>query len=122
MWTAALTATGVVGLWLVARHWYGWLVYLLNEMIWLAYGLSIGSQPVIVMSVIWGILGVRNLYVARKSYLSGVRSHLPEGDHAGGSAVQDLPGLLRRYVHDGCGLVPHSHNGIGQCGTDPLTW
>jgi hypothetical protein len=73
MWTAALTVTGVAGLWLVAKHWYGWLVYLLNECIWLAYGLAIHSTPVIVMSLIWGVLGVRNLYVARKAHLQAVR-------------------------------------------------
>lgn len=66
MWTLALTVTGVVGLWLIPRHWYGWIWYLVNECLWLAYGLGIHSHPVIVMSLIWGSLGVRNLLLARR--------------------------------------------------------
>lgn len=66
MWTFLLTTTGVAGLWLVAKHWQGWILYLVNECLWLAYGLSTHSHPVIVMSLIWGALGVRNLIVTRR--------------------------------------------------------
>jgi hypothetical protein len=65
MWTASLTLTGIAGLWLIPRHWWGWAFYLLNEVLWLCYGLSIHSTPVIVMSLIWGAMGVRNLLLAR---------------------------------------------------------
>lgn len=66
MWTAVLTFTGVIGLWLIPRTWTGWIWYLANESLWLAYGLATHSHPVIVMSVIWGVLGLRNLRVARE--------------------------------------------------------
>lgn len=65
MWTAALTVTGLGGLWLVARHWQGWILYLINEVLWLAYGLTIRSTPVIVMAVLWFATGTRNLVVQR---------------------------------------------------------
>lgn len=70
IWTLALTVTGITGLWLVAHHWYGWILYLVNEALWLAYGLSIHSQPVIVMSVLWGAIGIRNLIVTRRASCS----------------------------------------------------
>lgn len=90
MWTAALTVTGLGGLWLVARHWQGWILYLINEVLWLAYGLSIRSTPVIVMAVLWFATGARNLVVTRRSQhalareadLQGVREELREDDGA----------------------------------------
>lgn len=90
MWTAALTVTGLGGLWLVARHWQGWILYLINEVLWLAYGLTIHSTPVIVMAVLWFITGTRNLVVTRRSQhalahstdLQGVRPVVREDDES----------------------------------------
>lgn len=65
-WTIVLTATGIAGLWLVARHWQGWVLYLLNEVLWFAYALRIHAQPLMIMAVIWGLIGFRNLKVARE--------------------------------------------------------
>lgn len=67
MWTLALTVTGLGGLWLVARHWQGWILYLINELLWLVYGVSTRQHPVIVMAVLWFVLGARNLVVTRRS-------------------------------------------------------
>lgn len=66
MWTAVLTVTGLVGMWLIPRFWQGWVLYLVNECLWLAYALEIHSHPLLVMSLLWGAVGVRNLVVARR--------------------------------------------------------
>lgn len=71
MWTLLLTSTGVTGLWLVARHWWGWLLYLLNEVLWLVYAIGRHDQPLMVMACIWGMVGTRNLtlaYLARRPH------------------------------------------------------
>lgn len=65
MWTLSLTVTGLVGMYLIPRHWWAWLIYLVNELLWLAYALEIHSHPLMVMSLCWGAVGVRNLKVAR---------------------------------------------------------
>lgn len=102
MWTFALTVTGLGGLWLVARHWQGWILYLINELLWLVYGVSTGQHPVIVMAVLWFILGARNLVVTRRSqrelvttsHLQAVQSAvLQEGQRYGANAgeVRPLP-------------------------------
>lgn len=66
MWTLALTLTGIGGMWLVAKHWWGWLVYLVNEVLWFSYGFTIHATPLIIMAVLWFVVGVRNLTVTRK--------------------------------------------------------
>lgn len=112
MWTFALTVTGLGGLWLVARHWQGWILYLINELLWLVYGASTHQHPVIVMAVLWFILGARNLVVTRRSQhalartpdLPSVQPDLQQGG-VDGNAIADhlrlLPGQadrLRRAV------------------------
>lgn len=67
MWTVVLSLTGLAGLWLVAKHWQGWILYLVNEVLWFAYGLTIHSRPVLVMAVLWFVVGVRNLVLARSA-------------------------------------------------------
>lgn len=76
-WTISLTVTGIVGLWLVARHWYGWLLYLLNEVLWFVYAITIHAQPLMIMAVLWAAIGARNLHVARKTHLQSVRQVVP---------------------------------------------
>jgi hypothetical protein len=67
MWLLALTLTGMGGMWLVAKHWWGWLVYLVNEVLWFAYGLMLHATPLYVMAVLWFSVGVRNLVVTRRA-------------------------------------------------------
>lgn len=66
IWTIALVSTGISGLWLAARHWYGWLIYLLNEVLWFAYAIAIGARPLMIMAVIWAAVGVRNTLISYK--------------------------------------------------------
>lgn len=100
MWTVALTLTGLSGIWLVARHWYGWILYLINEVLWLAYGLSIRSTPVIVMAVLWFATGARNLVVQRALQTSpdlpAVQPELRD-DGGDGPALADNVRALREY-------------------------
>lgn len=56
----------VIGMWQVVRTWHGWIWYLGNECLWMAYGLATHSHPIIAMSLIAGAVGVRNLKVARE--------------------------------------------------------
>jgi hypothetical protein len=66
-WTLALVSTGVGGLWLAARHWYGWALYTINEVLWFAYALDTQDVPLAIMAVVWFSIGVRNLVVTRRS-------------------------------------------------------
>lgn len=104
VWTALLTVTGLSGLWLVARHWQGWILYLINEVLWLAYGLTIHSTPVIVMAVLWFITGTRNLVVTRRSQhalrptpdLPGVQPDLRDADGVGDDVARYVS-VLHEY-------------------------
>lgn len=94
-WTLILTLTGVIGLWQIPRHWYGWCWYLANECGWVAYALAIHSLPLLVMAPIWFVLGVRNLVVARElsrtQDLQVVRKKVSPAD--------DCRRTSRRYLH-----------------------
>ena len=69
LWTIALVSTGVGGLWLVAKHWWGWLLYTFNEVLWFAYAVHTHDTALTIMAVIWFLLGVRNIAVAyRKAH------------------------------------------------------
>lgn len=59
-WTLALVLTGLGGLWLIGKHWWGWLLYTLNEVLWFAYALDTHDTPLAIMAVVWFTLGVRN--------------------------------------------------------------
>lgn len=65
MWTLLLTSTGVTGLWLVARHWWGWAITSLSEVLWVAYAIHTHDRPLMVMAPIWLVVNLRNLALAR---------------------------------------------------------
>lgn len=66
-WTLVLMSTGIGGLWLAAKHWFGWALYLGNEVLWFIYAITIGAQPLALMALVWGAVGTRNLFVTRKA-------------------------------------------------------
>ena len=69
MWTLALVSTGIGGIWLAAKHWFGWLLYFVNEFIWEAYGLHTHDRALVIMAPIWGAVGLRNVVVTyRKAH------------------------------------------------------
>lgn len=66
MWTLLLSSTMLLGMWLIPRHWQGWIVYLANEALWLVYAHQRHDHALTVMALIAGVVGVRNLRVARR--------------------------------------------------------
>lgn len=66
-WTISLVVTGISGLWLAGKHWYGWVLYFANEVLWEAYGLATHDRALQIMAPIWAIVGVRNAVVQRKA-------------------------------------------------------
>ena len=66
LWTLALVPVSLVGVWLAARHWYGWAVSACSEVIWAAYAWSLHSTSLLIMSGVWFVLHVRN---TRRTYL-----------------------------------------------------
>lgn len=67
MWTLALVSTGITGMWLAAKHWYGWLLNLVNEVLWLGYAIHTHDHALAIMAVVWGTIAVRNTVVTRKA-------------------------------------------------------
>lgn len=68
LWTVALVATGVGGLWCMAKHWWGWGIYTANEVLWFAYAVRTGDTPLTIMAVIWFALGLRGFCVAYRRH------------------------------------------------------
>ncbi len=60
IWTLTLVPVSLLGVWLAARHWYGWAISAASEAIWLAYAISLHSQSLAIMSVVWFVLHARN--------------------------------------------------------------
>ncbi len=60
IWTVVLVALGVTGLWLAPRHWFGWAVCTVSEVLWLAYALVIGAPALAIMAVVWFVVHARN--------------------------------------------------------------
>ncbi len=64
MWTVALVSVGVLGLWLAPRHWWGWLICLGSEGLWLVYALQRRDHALALMAVVWAVVNGRNAWVA----------------------------------------------------------
>jgi hypothetical protein len=67
MWYVILLVPSITGLWLAAKHWYGWLVSALSEVCWATYSVKIGASPLLVMSAIWFAVHSRNCWVTYRS-------------------------------------------------------
>lgn len=65
LWTPALVGTSCTGVWLAARHWYGWAISAASEGLWLAYSLVTRDTPLAVMSVLWFFIHARNTWRCR---------------------------------------------------------
>lgn len=67
MWTLALIATGMGGMFFVeTKPRFGWPLYLVNEVLWFGYALTLNATPLMIMACVWFALGVRNLKKSRK--------------------------------------------------------
>lgn len=65
-WSALLTAVFLASLVLVSRHnpW-GWVLGLLDELLWTVYAILTRQWPFIISAVIYGAICVRNLRTSR---------------------------------------------------------
>lgn len=70
MWTLALVSTGLLGMWLVGKHWQGWWLYLLNEVLWFAYAVHTHDHALMFMAWVWAAAGARNLVLHRRKALT----------------------------------------------------
>jgi len=59
-WFLALVPISVLGVWLSARHWYGWAISALSEFVWAAYAIALHSPSLLAMSAMWLALHIRN--------------------------------------------------------------
>ncbi len=60
LWTLVLVPVSLAGVWLAARHWYGWAVSACSEALWAWYALSLHSTSLLIMAVIWFVIHTRN--------------------------------------------------------------
>lgn len=61
-WSWALCIFGSAGLLVVGKkYWWGWLVLLANETLWIAYGWKTGQYGFIVAAIIYGAVYINNL-------------------------------------------------------------
>lgn len=63
LWTIVLVTVSVLGIWLAPRHWYGWLITTLSEVLWFAYAMTLHSMSLEIMSVMWFVLNGRGMLV-----------------------------------------------------------
>lgn len=71
-WSWILGVLGVTGLLIAgSKIWWGWLINLANEILWIVYALSTHQYGFILMAVAYGIVYARN---ARVSLVTHVRT------------------------------------------------
>lgn len=66
IWTLLLVSTGVTGMWLAARHWYGWAIGVGNEVLWFAYAIQRHDSALMIMAWVWGFVAARNCLLTRR--------------------------------------------------------
>lgn len=74
LWTVALLVPSILGLWLAAKHWYGWAISASSEFLWAAYSLHTHDTPLLIMSAIWLAVHLRNTAVAFNIHLVAKRA------------------------------------------------
>jgi len=67
MWTVVLLSVGITGLWIAAKHWWGWWINAASEILWASYAIHIKSQPLFLMALVWLAVNIRNAIVSRKA-------------------------------------------------------
>jgi hypothetical protein len=73
LWSWALTAVGVFGLWLAGRRSpWGWAVGVAAQVLWLAYALSTRQWGFIVSCFAYGAVYLRNFRAWRAEPTNGV--------------------------------------------------
>lgn len=66
LWSWVLVAVGASGLFLVGRRvWWGWLVLIFNESLWIAYAILSQQYGFVVGATIYKIVYLNNLRLWR---------------------------------------------------------
>ena len=61
MWSWVLSAVGVAGLFFVGRRkWWGWLIALFNEVLWIAYAFATKQYGFIIGALSYGAVHASN--------------------------------------------------------------
>jgi hypothetical protein len=62
-WSWLLMVTGVTGLYFSGRRmWWGWVIGLFSELIWIIYGLVTKQYGFIVFALVYGFVFAKNAY------------------------------------------------------------
>ena len=118
-WSIALSALGLAGLYLAGRSSYwGWLVSLAGELVWIAYGLRTGQPSFAISAVAYGWVYARNLRAWRQARPEPRHGQKPTAHSARAarpSAGRALPLLLIAVVITWAAYAPAALN------SDPIT-
>jgi hypothetical protein len=69
-WSWALCVLGSAGLLVVGRkYWWGWLVLLANEILWVVYGWKTSQYGFIVAAMIYGAVYIHNMSHWKRSHV-----------------------------------------------------
>jgi hypothetical protein len=67
LWSWILGILGVTGLWLAGKQvWWGWLITLINEILWITYAIATGQYGFIFMAICYAMVYLRNAIVNRR--------------------------------------------------------
>lgn len=67
IWSWILGILGVTGLWIAGRQvWWGWLINLVNEVLWISYAIATQQYGFILMAICYGAVYLRNAIVGRR--------------------------------------------------------
>ena len=73
MWSYVLAVIGVTGIFFVGRKTiWGWLVLLVNEVLWIAYALITDQYGFIFSAIAYGIVYVKSYLLWREEASKGV--------------------------------------------------
>jgi hypothetical protein len=67
LWSWILGILGVTGLWLAGKQvWWGWLITLINEILWITYAIATEQYGFIFMAICYAMVYLRNAIVNRR--------------------------------------------------------
>ena len=62
-----IVCLGLIGTWITGKHYWGWLIAVVFQILWTTYALSIEAQALAVQSIIFGLIALRNYFVGRQN-------------------------------------------------------
>jgi hypothetical protein len=65
----AIVALGLSGIWITGKHNWGWLMAVVFQILWTYYALAINAHALAFQSIAFGVIALRNYLVGRKRLL-----------------------------------------------------